>query len=138
MVLTKYDLFGEKCNPTDNANEKRLLDMKDFKNVERSIAEVFSLKGNLNANTIRWVNYTDEQSDDNPSIDNIALKFLKKNLIHSARDTQNTHTRDVQVIMYTRLQIHARQLKNYAGEMFWLFIIIVAILALFLWRQFIV
>ena len=55
-----------------------LRSMEKFQKFEKTVAENLSLEGSMSRNSIRWVSYVDEHSDNNAHIENIALKFFKK------------------------------------------------------------
>ena len=98
--MTKYDLadnqagFSPQRSDRDASSDKTATSLmsekeehctsddveskKMFKKFEKTVAENLSLEGSMNRNSIRWVSYVDEHSDNNPHIENIALKFVKK------------------------------------------------------------
>lgn len=77
MVLTKYDLV---CDQSRNGSRSKdeMERMETFEERENELADVFNIHGALEDNRIRWVSYTDSGSTDNPYIDNIALKFIRR------------------------------------------------------------
>ncbi|XP_053372584.1 uncharacterized protein LOC123561133 [Mercenaria mercenaria] len=77
VVITKYDLVKDQSK-YDSPSSEQTVTMEEFESVENTVAEVFNIKGALNDNRIRWVSYTDMVDTDNPYIDNIALKFIKR------------------------------------------------------------
>ncbi|KAH3800916.1 uncharacterized protein LOC127837871 [Dreissena polymorpha] len=77
VVITKYDLVEEqKRFPAVRQQEQ--ITMEKFLEHEHEVATHFSIDGSLKHNSIRWVSYVDGHSEDNPFIENIALKFVRQ------------------------------------------------------------
>lgn len=91
VVITKYDLVSDQTQFQNNSDPRReTISMEDFQKLENTIAKQFSIKGSQDHNMIRWVSYADRVSFDNPYIDNIALKFIKRMLQPGNKPAEST------------------------------------------------
>lgn len=86
-MITKYDLF--RGNTYKDERDGKVPE-QTFKEVEDRIAEIFSMKGSLKQNCIRWISFVDGQNVNNPSIDNTALKFLHTILGNAVENRNET------------------------------------------------
>lgn len=77
VVITKYYLVMGQHN-YNRQSEDKTITMEQFKILEKDVAKLFNIEGALGDNRICWVSYTDDSGSDNPYIDNIALKFIKR------------------------------------------------------------
>ena len=80
ILLTKYDLVRGENSHHWSSNEPTVT-YEEFEKVEKEIEQKFSIQGSLEDNRIRWVSYTDATGKDNPYIDNIALRFIRRMLV---------------------------------------------------------
>lgn len=78
LLITKYDLVRDSSVHITDISDDDTITLKEFEEVENGIAPEFNIVGALSSNRIRWVSYTDRIGLDNPIVDNIALKFLKR------------------------------------------------------------
>lgn len=123
VVITKYDLVSEQSR-YDCRSEDQMVTMETFEKIENELAEVFSIRGALEDNRIRWVSYTDSGSTDNPYIDNIALKFIRRMVMPGRPQVEEV--RPV-ISPAVRLQLEAnRWLEDI--KLFHLFIFIVGVI----------
>ncbi|XP_060567618.1 uncharacterized protein LOC132726324 [Ruditapes philippinarum] len=95
VVLTKYDLVKDENSFKWSSNEPKVT-FEEFREIEKEIEQRFSIEGSLEDNRTRWVSYTDATGKDNPYIDNIALKFIKRMLM-----VRNDKVKSVKTVMST-------------------------------------
>ncbi|XP_052216692.1 uncharacterized protein LOC127834714 [Dreissena polymorpha] len=79
VVITKCDLVeGFNTSGTTGAN---MIKQDTFKKMENEVADVFSIGGAMEQNSIRWQSYVDGRCLDDTYIDNIALKFVRQMML---------------------------------------------------------
>lgn len=83
LLITKYDLVRDPSkqlhiNHGEKKEQSEKISLEEFEKNENEIAPFFNIVGALEKNRIRWVSFTDAIEEDNPHIDNIALKFVKR------------------------------------------------------------
>ncbi|XP_060598212.1 uncharacterized protein LOC132751997 [Ruditapes philippinarum] len=91
VVLTKYDLVKDENSFKWSSNEPTVT-YEEFREIEKEIEQRFSIQGSLEDNRTRWVSYSDATGKDNPYIDNIALKFIKRMLMVRKDEVKSVKT----------------------------------------------
>ena len=133
VVITKYDLVKDQAM-YDCGSDEKMVSISAFNDVETKVAEVFNIQGALQDNRIRWVSYTDRVKMDNPYIDNIALKFIKR-MVMPVNQPDVEHVKPV-MNPAIKMKLEARKLwkdSNFTFSQI-VIIIVVIIVALMLFK----
>lgn len=133
VVITKFDLVMDQH--TYNCPEDKMITLEQFEQVEKDVAKLFNIEGALDDNRIRWVSYTDDTGTNNPDIDNIALKFIKRMVMPGGPPTE-----DIKPVITTSLTMKLeikKWMKNWnIGVANVFFFVIALFLAVVLFKLF--
>ncbi|XP_052220719.1 uncharacterized protein LOC127837564 isoform X2 [Dreissena polymorpha] len=113
VAITKFDLVEEQSSFEIDSQEDKKITMKDFLAREREVATHFSIDGSLKHNSIRWVSYVDGHSEDNPFIENIALRFVRQ-MMQPGR-SKHQEENEPSPVVTTRVEM-ARHAERWVNE----------------------
>ncbi|XP_045208350.2 uncharacterized protein LOC123560161 [Mercenaria mercenaria] len=119
VLITKYDLVKDsKDINLYGKDQDKSISLTDLEKVETALAQELNFEGALESNRIRWVSLTDNTGLDNPYVENIALRFLKKMIEPGVPDVQYTEP-----ILNMRKKIKLK-MKRWGNELKELFLLL--------------
>ncbi|XP_053372570.1 uncharacterized protein LOC123544591 isoform X2 [Mercenaria mercenaria] len=114
VVITKFDFVRDVDKYIWSSGEPQI-SIEEFKEVEKAIEKEFSLQGALEDNRTRWVSYTNGTGTDNPYIDNIALKFVRRMVMPRNQPVDSVKP---MITTWTKIELKAKRICLKAKHFF--------------------